>query len=215
MNVKSLALFGLLGIGFLLGMVFLLWNFGNTEPSASDVAGEMRNVKGSGEIVVVEFSDFQCPYCAAVQDPNEVKAIGSELLSIPELSEKYQGKIKFAYRHYPLTSTHKNAQMAAQAAEAAGEQNKFFEYHDVLFAQQEEWSLSDKANEVFVGYAEDLGMDGEKFKTEMTSKEIQARVNLDAAAATRLRITGTPSFFVNGIKTDFEELETRIKSLVE
>ena len=58
-------------------------------------------------------------------------------------------------------------------------------------------------------------MDGEKFKTEMTSKEIHARVNLDAAAATRLRITGTPSFFVNGIKTDFEELETRIKSLVE
>ena len=108
MNPKSLITFVLITVGVLLGVGGLLWQFGsNAGKPIEDVAGDMRHTKGSGEIVLVEFSDFQCPACQAVQQP------------LKQILSKYEGKVTFVYRHFPLTTIHKNAQIAASLAYAA------------------------------------------------------------------------------------------------
>jgi protein-disulfide isomerase len=201
MNTKSVITFVLVTVGILIGVVALLWRFSSTPQSAviSDVAGEQRLKKGQGPITIVEFSDFQCPACKAVQQP------------LDELLKKYDGKVTFVYRYFPLTTIHKNAQLAAQAAESANKQGKFWEMHDVLFDKQGEWEGEKDPTGKFVQYATDLGLDSVKFTADLTNQEVVDAVTNDNLAATRYRLTGTPTFFVNGVQTEFNEIEAKIQ----
>lgn len=204
MNIKTIISFTVVTLGVLLGVAGLLWQFGsNADAPVADIAGERTHAKGSGPVTIVEFSDFQCPACLAVQEP------------LKQLLTAYEGKVEFVYRHYPLVSIHKNATIAAQAAEAASIQGKFWEMHDILFAKQGEWSELGDPKEVFGGYSEQIGLDKGKFASDLESQVVKDQVNVDVLASTRYRLTGTPTFFVNGVKTEFGQIESKLAELTK
>ncbi|WP_426755910.1 DsbA family protein [Myxococcus sp. Y35] len=131
-------------------------------------------------VTVVAFSDFECPFCARA------------VPTLKALEEEYAGKLRVAFKHQPLAQ-HPNAQTAAAASMAAHEQGKFWEFHDVLFANQRKL---DRAS--LEDYAEQVGLDVAKFKAALDSHKHDAHVAADAAEATRVGATGTPTFFING-----------------
>jgi protein-disulfide isomerase len=204
MNMKTMITYIAIMFGVLLGVGGLLWQFGQgAEKPIADIAGTSRHTLGSGSIVVTEFSDFQCPACQAVHEP------------LKTILKKYEGKVTLVYRHFPLTSIHKQAQLAAQAAEAASLQNKFFEYGDILFARQQDWEGSTDPHATFIGYAKELGLDEARFATDLDSQAVKEAIAVDTLAATRYRLQGTPSFFVNGVATGFNALDAKLTELAK
>lgn len=202
MQIKTIVIFIVVTLGVLLGVGGLLWQFGsNTDKPIADIAGESRHSRGTGDIKIVEFSDFQCPACLAIQAP------------LNQLLTKYEGKVEFVYRYFPLNTIHKNAQLAAQVAEAAGLQGKFFEMHDKLFTSQTEWASLADPRETFVAYSEALGLNKDKFVADIDSQVVKDAVALDLLASTRYSLSGTPTFFVNGVKTEFGQIESKIQEL--
>jgi protein-disulfide isomerase len=137
----------------------------------------------SAPIQIVEFSDFQCPFCS--------RAVGT----VKQIEEKYKGKVRVTFRHYPLPF-HNNAQLAAEAAMAANEQGKFWEMHDKLFGNQQ--SL-DRAS--LEKYAQEIGLNVDKFKAALDTGKEKVAVNSDVTYANTLGGgMGTPTFFINGRK---------------
>ncbi len=188
------------------GVVFFFSKSSEVTADPTLVQGNMNHVKGNQDsnIVVVEFSDFQCPACAATQP------------YIDQIYQDYQDKIKFVYRHFPLHSLHPNAQLAAQAAEVAAEEGKFWEYHDLLFANQSDWeNLSgDELLEKFSAYAQQLQIDKTLFSERIESDQIKQRVQSDEQAALQLGLNSTPTFFVNDRKVPAPEIRSTIDSLL-
>lgn len=131
-------------------------------------------------VMIVEFSDFECPYCGAA----------APLLE--RTMREFDGRVKLVFKNYPLDQ-HVRAMPAARAAVAAGKQGKFWEMHDLLFANQQ--ALED---EDFERYAVQLGMDVERFKADMASPDTQARIDADKAEGRRVHVEGTPTLFING-----------------
>lgn len=140
----------------------------------------------SSSVVLIEYGDFQCPGCAAAYP--QVKTI----------KETYKDKIGFIFRNFPLTTIHPNALAASTAAEAAGLQGKFWEMHDALYANQTAWSdiNAAKRTDSFAGFAQDIGLDVEKFKTDLNDPKINAKINRDRAFANKLNVSGTPTFYI-------------------
>lgn len=199
MNIKAVLTFALVTVGILIGSVVLLWKFGSAGAKPiPDIAGQEKHVKGTGSVTIVEFSDLQCPACKSVQEP------------LKQLLLKHEGRVKLVYRHFPLTTIHKNAMLAAQAAEAAHKQGKFWEMHDILFDKQLDWEKDENPTGKFISYAETLGMNKDAFSTDLQSQEVKDAVLTDNLAATRYALSGTPTFFVNGYETDFAQLEAKI-----
>lgn len=204
MNTKTILIFIAVTIGVLGGVGGLLWQFGQAgDKPINEVAGERKHVQGSGSVTLVEFSDFQCPACQAVQGP------------LKQILKKYEGKVEFVYRHFPLVSIHKNAMVAAQASEAADLQGKFWEFHDKLFENQAEWSGLGDPRDKFREYLSQIGGDIEKFKSDLESQVVKDRVSVDILATTRYRLSGTPTFYINGVKTEFGQVESRIVELTQ
>jgi protein-disulfide isomerase len=134
-------------------------------------------------VQIVEFSDFQCPFCSRV------------VPTVKQIEEKYKGKVRVSFRHYPLPF-HDKAMGAAEAAAAAGEQGKFWEMHDKLFANQQ--ALDRPSLEK---YAQEIGLNVEKFKADLDSGKFKQAVNADVQYANSLGDRmGTPTFFINGRK---------------
>ncbi len=156
---------------------------GATEPGNPSLA-HMRGA-ARAPITIEEFGDFQCPPCGQLSEP------------LNQIEHDFAGKVKIIFRHYPL-SIHPNARPAAQAAEAAGLQNRFWEMHDLLYRQQEVWSKAAAPAGLFVGYAKTLGLDPEKFRQAMHSTEVKERLASDQNRAAKLGVTVTPTIFVNG-----------------
>lgn len=141
-------------------------------------------------VVIVEYSDFQCPAC------------GAYFPVMKGLQEAYGDKLKIVYRNYPLTSLHPNAQLAAQAAEAAGIQGQFFVMHDLLFGNQQTWSAEADPTNTFIGYATSIGLDIEKFKTDLTSDATFSAVKEDIRSGDKSNVDSTPTFFLNGFQIE-------------
>lgn len=144
-------------------------------------------VEGKGKLEIVEFADFQCPFCQKFY--NE---------AYKELKAKYidTGKVKFVYRHFPL-SFHVNAQVSAEAAECANRQGKFWEYHDVLFTKgKSDGAGLDKVN--LKKYALDLGLDTTKFNQCLDNCETTDVVKKDLLEGQNIKVSGTPSFVIDG-----------------
>ena len=141
----------------------------------------------NAKVTIIEYSDFQCPACAAYYP------------LVERLINESSTTIRFVYRHFPLFPLpHKNAMIASQAAEAAGMQGKFWEMYRLLFENQTSWENSNTAEAVFEGYAERIGLNLPAYKKDVDSPEIKARVERDRAEGQSLGINGTPTFFVNG-----------------
>jgi protein-disulfide isomerase len=145
------------------------------------------------KVTIVEFSDFQCPFCKKYFDDTQA-----------QLKKDYidTGKIQFSYRHYPLSSIHPLAQKAGEASECANEQGKFWEYHDVLFQQQDSWSPTDPSAAVdkFVELAGPVGLDTAQFKACLEEEKYKKNVTDDAAVGDSAQVDGTPTFFINGTR---------------
>lgn len=210
MNLKTLGIFVAVTLGILFGAGLLLFQFGpSSEKPLDDVAGEYVHViepetaDKTGLITVVEFSDFQCPACLAIQAP------------LKEILAKYEGKIRFVYRHFPLVNIHKNAQIAAQAAEVAHLQGKFWQMHDKLFETQNIWAESSDPVAEFKKHAETLEMDISKFEQDINSEVVNEAVLRDSSYANRVRLSGTPTFVVNGSRIEFPKLEAKLIELTK
>jgi protein-disulfide isomerase len=148
-------------------------------------------------VTIVEFSDFQCPYCK--------KAVPT----LHEIEKQYGSKVRVAFKHQPLPF-HNNAKLAAIASVAAQEQGKFWEYHDKLFENQQ---ALDRAS--LERYAGELGLNASKFKSALDSKKLEARVDADAAEAGRSGVQGTPTFFINGQQLVGAQPLERFKALID
>lgn len=136
-------------------------------------------------ITIVEFSDFQCPYCRKFYED-----------TYRALLDAYPGKIRFVYRNFPLTSIHPEAFPSAQAAMCANDQNAFWDYHDKLF------SSADLGQSVYVQYASDLGLDMDKFQSCLSNGAHDAEITSDSNYALSIGVGSTPTFFVNGYKVE-------------
>ncbi len=146
--------------------------------------------KGTADakVNVIEYSDPQCPACASYEP------------IVKQVIENYGDKIQFVYRHFPLRSIHKNGQMAAQFAEAAGQQGKFWEYHDKLFDAQSEWSDLGNPQSKFKEYGKTLELDEAKLESYATSQAAKDRVDNDYNSGAIANVNATPTFFLNGKK---------------
>lgn len=149
--------------------------------------GTYKKGSESPKVTVVEFADFECPACAASAPITK------------QVFETYKDKVQFVFRHFPLEQ-HKQAEAASLAAEASGEQGKFWEMHDKLYETQEAWSNKDNAPALFEGYAKDLGLDVAKFKADFSAKKNLDRINKGKTDGVAAGVNATPSFFVNGVK---------------
>ncbi|MEK9173403.1 MAG: thioredoxin domain-containing protein [Patescibacteria group bacterium] len=142
--------------------------------------------KNDAKVILVEYGDYQCPACAAYHPFTK------------QIVQEFGDNISFAYRHFPLRSIHKNADITAQAAEAAGKQAKFWEMHDLLYKNQKSWESANNAEEIVTGYAKSLGLNIDQFKTDLHSKIVKDKVEADFQSGLRAKVQGTPTFFVNG-----------------
>ena len=122
--------------------------------------------------------------------------------AVSNLVEIFGDQFALEYRHFPLRQIHPNAQIAAQAAEAAAIQGKFWEMHDILFEKQAEWSQSFNPERYFRTYAEDIGLNVDRFRFDLESDMVKDRVNTDADEAAALGLPGTPAFVFNGESID-------------
>lgn len=134
-------------------------------------------------ITIIEFSDYQCPFCI-----RWYQTVSSRLL------KDYQGKIRFVYRDLPLSAIHPEAQAAAEAADCAGEQSAYWQYHDALFS--EKYGLGVDA---YDRYATDLSLNTQAFNLCLAQHRYKSEVDADASYATDLGVNSTPAFFINGL----------------
>jgi len=192
---KTLLILGIITLFIFVGGIFFFTKEDqsqpeNSTPVDSSVLYKSHNKQTSNQekpIQIIEFGDFQCPACAGI-NPTLKKVI----------SDREQD-INFIFRHFPLPQ-HKNAMISSLAVEAAGEQGKYWEMYNKIFENQDNWSESDNAKEIFINYAKELTLDDAKFTQDLDKEELKARINTDMKDAQALGINSTPTFFVNGIK---------------
>lgn len=187
-NTPFLLIFISLAFGLGLSVGYLIW--GNTTPAAADASTRRINVSTDGDpaigpenapVTIIEFSDYECPYCQEWDQQ-----------VLQKLLDAYPNQIRFVYRDNPL-SIHAQAQPAAEAADCAGEQGDYWKFHDALFSGQ--YSLG---REAFIQYATDLKMDVAGFTVCIDSGRYKGEVEADALDAAKAGLSSTPSFVING-----------------
>ncbi|MBX3047482.1 MAG: DsbA family protein [Anaerolineales bacterium] len=193
-------------LAFVLGLAagFLLW--GRTPAAVNTGLGQSQTQTGTqlsdiqrydipidaddpvfgpadAPVTIVEFADFQCPYCVRHFEQTH-----------PLIVEQYGDQVRFVFKNYPLRSIHPDADAAAQAAECAQEQGKFWEYHDLLFG-----GTLGLGREAYAGYADQLGLDADALLTCLDEGRYAESVQRDYELAQQLGVSSTPTFFINGI----------------
>jgi protein-disulfide isomerase len=156
----------------------------------------------SAPVTLVEYADFECPACQAYEPV------------IEQLLKDEGSKVYFAYRYFPLPQ-HPNAVPAAKAAEAAGLQGKFWQMHDMLFADNAQWENLSDPSSVFVGYAKTLGLNTTQFSKDYASAAVAATINADLAQANANQLTYTPTLFVNGVRIDNPTSYAAFRALID
>jgi len=194
MKLKELGIWTTI-IAVLIGGLWLLVTAVNNSPSPSAPAQinlpavtKEDFVRGNpnAKVTLVEYSDFQCPACGAVYP------------LVKKLEADFPNDLKVVYRLFPLINIHQNAMISTQAAYAASLQGKFWEMHDLLFENQNVWSDSAQARDIFIGYATKLGLNLDKFKTDMNSELTKKFITNELNKGLAVGINSTPSFFVDG-----------------
>jgi protein-disulfide isomerase len=139
----------------------------------------------TARVTLEEFSDFQCPACGALEP------------GLRRVVNDYGDRVQLIFRNFPL-AMHKYAFQAARAAEAAGQQGKFWEMHDMIYDNQKEWSDSMEPRVQFESYATRLGLDVQRFKTDSERQDLADRIKADYGRGMSLNVKGTPTIFLNG-----------------
>ncbi len=136
-------------------------------------------------VTLVEYGDYECSYC------------GQAAAIVEEVRRRLGDELRFVFRNFPLTQVHPHAERAAEAAEAAGSQGKFWEMHDVLYGHQDALADAD-----LVGYAQRLGLDVDRFTADLANGTAAGRVREDFRSGVQSGVNGTPTFFINGRRHD-------------
>ena len=171
------------------------WGAALTMPVTED----RDHIQGPTEaaVTLVEYGDYECPYCGAAYP------------IIKELQSRMGERLRFVFRNFPITTSHPHAEQAAEAAEAAAAQRKFWEMHDLLYENQRRLGDQDLR-----GYADQLGLDVELFDKELVEHVHAPRVREDFMSGVRSGVNGTPSFYINGTRHDDSyDLETLLAAL--
>jgi len=225
MSAKAWIVFIVIVAGSLLSLVVWSKNstvsidLGNIDSSnvqpASEASGNIADhVFGNDKsnVVLVEYGDFQCAGCASVYP------------GLKNLAEIYEDDIAFIFRNFPLTTIHPNAKATSGAAEAAGLQAKFWEMHDVLFENQSQWEsiAANERTDLFLGYAKGLGLNEEKFLSDLSSSAVSQKIDFDRVLGAKDNVNSTPSLYLNGIKLDSSVVQdiqvgdgTLLKALID
>jgi len=153
----------------------------------SHPVGDRDHIQGPADapVTLVEYGDYECPYC------------GRAYPIVKEVQAQLGDRLRFVFRNFPLTQLHPHAEHAAEAAESADAQGKFWEMHDTLYEHQR--ALDDTH---LLQYAEALGLDREAFRADMTRHARAERVREDFLSGVRSGVNGTPTFFINGVRHD-------------
>ncbi|WP_447983697.1 DsbA family protein [Nitrospira sp. Nam74] len=146
---------------------------------------ERDHIRGpvQAPVTLVEYGDFECPYC------------GQAYVVVKELEQELASLLRVVFRNFPLTMVHPHALQAAETAESAGGQGRFWDMHDVLFEHQDALSVTDLTE-----YANDLGLDMTQFVRDVTEHTYADRIREEAAEGVRSGVNGTPTFFINGVR---------------
>jgi protein-disulfide isomerase len=181
-----------------------------TKTSETTASAPLKNTGGghfrgpeNAKITLVEFGDYQCPSCKAFHP------------LVQEAMSRYSQQVRLEFHHYPLVSIHGNAMAASLAAEAAGEQGKYWEMHDLLFENQDQWSKSPNAEPDFLAMAGRLGLDQNAFMQAMRSPQLQDRVLQDVVRAREANVEAVPTFFIDGQKQSLPLSITAFVDVIE
>lgn len=181
----------------LVGLVLML--------SATAFPGRLsaQDTGSSGAVTLVEYSDYQCPACAYFHP------------IVKKLKDHFGDRLKVEYRYFPLNS-HQYAALAARAAQAAKNQDKFLQMHNMLFENQDRWASAGNPQSIFTGYAKKIGLNLDQFQNDLNAAETQKTVMEERQQGRNMGVDATPTFFINGEKMmqlpqSFEEF----KALVE
>jgi protein-disulfide isomerase len=151
------------------------------------VTEDRDHIQGPGDaaVTLVEYGDYECPYCGAAYP------------IVKEVQARMGTTLRFVFRNFPITTSHPHAEQAAEAAEAAAVQDRFWQMHDVLYENQKRLRDEDLR-----GYAEQVGLDVEPFDQELAEHVHAARVREDFMSGVRSGVNGTPTFYINGARHD-------------
>jgi protein-disulfide isomerase len=157
------------------------------------------HIQGSADapVTLVEYGDYECPYCGAAYP------------IVKEVQARMGDRLRFVFRNFPITTSHPHAEQAAEAAEAAAAQGSFWDMHDALYENQKRLGDEDLR-----AYAEELGLDVERFAGELGEHVHEERVHEDFLSGVRSGVNGTPTFYINGVRHDDSyELETLLAAV--
>lgn len=192
MSKQFLAILAVIILG-LFGILFLTkdkTNAPSSNSSSGSQASEHKAGAGNKGVTLIEYGDFQCPACKSFYPV------------VKQVKETYGDDITVQFRHFPLTQIHPNAMASSRAAEAAGNQGKFFEMHDLLYENQDSWSQSSSPTSIFESFATQLNLNLDKFKADTASAQTLAVINADQKAGQALGVNSTPTFVINGKKVE-------------
>jgi protein-disulfide isomerase len=161
--------------------------------------GSRDHIQGSAgaSVTLVEYGDYECPYCGAAYP------------IVKEVQRRMGAKLRFVFRNFPLGNMHPHAPLAAEAAEAAGAQGKFWEMHDTLYEHQDALTKND-----LLGYARRIRIDSPRFVAALANHEFAERVREDFTSGIRSGVNGTPTFYINGVRHNGSyELEEMTRAL--
>lgn len=195
MTAVFIVIFG--GLGFLISRN----NQVATTPASKEQlirSTSHSTVNPNAKVSIVEFGDYQCPACAVAYP------VVKDILA----SYKDNPQVNFVFRNFPLPQ-HQYAPLASEVAEAAGAQGKYWEMHDLLYVNQDAWVNTTDPMPILVGYATQLKLDVNRFKSEVSANKYASIINQDEQDARTLNVNSTPTFFINGIK------EAGIKSVAD
>ncbi|MBI2610035.1 DsbA family protein [Candidatus Giovannonibacteria bacterium] len=197
---------------FTVGFIYLVFKTGGSgqnfkETTASAIMStDWISGKKEAKVSVIEYADFQCPACAAYYP------------MVKQLVQEYGDRVVFAFRNFPLYQVHKNAEVSAQAAEAAGIQGKYMEMMAFLYDNQKDWSLlseSEATKQYFDKFASQLGLDLDRFHQDMKSDQVKNKIAQDIKSATAAQVDHTPTFFVNQKQIPNPRSYDEFKSIIE
>jgi len=161
-----------------------------------------RQGPANAPVTLVEYGDYECPYC------------GEAYPIVKRLQQELGDKLQFVFRNFPLTAAHPHAEKAAEAAESAGAQGRFWEMHDALYENQH-----DLANDGLMRIAASVDLDEQTLKSDLSSAKFEDRVYEDFMSGVRSGVNGTPTFFINGVRFDgswdYESLLAVLRKVAE
>ncbi len=210
MNIKRL----LFWICFLLFLALIFWGLavainkpltaGPGSLSTPAPISSLDHVYGpaNAPVTLIEYSDFQCPACEA------------KFFVVSKLLADASTTVRLVYRYFPLPQ-HANAISSAMAAEAAGAQGKFWDMYDLLFTNHIDWTELADPTSVYIGYAKKIGLDTDKFTTDLGSSTLRAKIDADLADGQAIGINATPTFFINGKVINTPQTYAEFKDLID